>query len=186
MLLACGGGVPVGRPAHAHGWCPRVVPTGGAHGLAGGTLRARNNAARCTRRCPPDRRGIIWELQWRTKSVRQRLCACVGEGCAARSESQWLRAPTLTVARVGPLAGGVQQGVARAPGRISKTHGPGGRRTDRPLHEWRRGGNQQSDGVPRMPGGGGRGRRRQVAHHVIARGSGGAPGYSVNASRDPS
>ena len=53
--------------------CTRVVPTGGAHGLEGGTLRARDNTVRCTRRCPRDHRGIIWGLQWRTVSVHQRL-----------------------------------------------------------------------------------------------------------------
>ena len=77
-----------------------VVLTGGAHRFAGGTLSARNNAVRCTCSCPRDLRGIIWELQWRTISVHQRLCACVGEGCAACSENQWQRAPTLSVASV--------------------------------------------------------------------------------------
>ena len=78
----------------------RVVLTGGAHGLAGCTLRASKKAARCTSCCPRDHRGTIWELQWRTMSVHHRLCACVGEGCAACSESQWQRAPTLSVASV--------------------------------------------------------------------------------------
>ena len=95
---------------------------GGAHGLAGGTL-ARDNATRCMRSCPRDHRGIIWTLQWRTVSVHQRLCACVGEGCAACSESQWQRAPTLTVASVVEcprLATGLTVYIEASLGRISK------------------------------------------------------------------
>ena len=112
--------------------CTRVVLTGGAHGLAGGTL-ARDNATRCMRSCPRDHRGIIWTLQWRTVSVHQRLCACVGEGCAACSESQWRRAPTLTVASVVEcprLATGLTVYIEASPGRLSpkrrpKTQGQG-------------------------------------------------------------
>ena len=74
--------------------CTRVVLTGGAHGLAGGTLSARDNAVRCTRRCLRDHRGIIWELQWRTMSVhqqlrmrRRRVCRVFGEPMAARTDA---------------------------------------------------------------------------------------------------
>ena len=72
----------------------RVVLTGGAHGLAGCTLRASKKAARCTSCCPRDNRGTIWELQWQTMSVhhrlrmrRRRVCRVFGEPMAARTDA---------------------------------------------------------------------------------------------------
>ena len=88
---------------------------------------ARDNATRCMRSCPRDHHGIIWKLQWRTMSVHQRLCACVGEGCAACSESQWRRAPTLTVASVAEcprLATGLTVYIEASPGRLLQNGGP--------------------------------------------------------------
>ena len=74
--------------------CTRVVLTGGAHGLAGCTLRARKKAARCTRCCQRDHRGTIWELQWQTMSVhhrlrmrRRRVCRVFGEPMEARTDA---------------------------------------------------------------------------------------------------
>ena len=136
--------------------CTRVVPTGGAHGLEGGTLRARDNAVLCTRRCPRDHRGIIWELQWRTMSVHHRLCACVGEGCAACSESQWQRAPTLSVASVVEcprLATGLAVSIEASPELLGvspkrRPQNAGGRSGT--ARERRRGGNQQTKVRRRM------------------------------------
>ena len=96
MHLPCGGGVvPVGRPAHAHGWCSRVVLTGwqAARYARARKRRAARAVANGTTVVP-------------SGSCSGKLClcitdcACVGEGCAACSESQWKRAPTLSVASV--------------------------------------------------------------------------------------
>ena len=93
--MACGGGVPVGRPAHAHGWCSRVVLTGWQ---AARHARARKRSAA---RAVANGTTVV-----PSGSCSGKLClcitdcACVGEGCAACSESQWKRAPTLSVASV--------------------------------------------------------------------------------------
>ena len=120
--------------------------------MAGCTLRARKKAARCTRGCPRDHRGIIWELQWRTMSVHQRLCACVGEGCAACSENQWQRAPTLSVASVVEcprLATGLPMSIEASP----ELPGAFSKKTQRPKTRssalWIEGGNQQKEFSPR-------------------------------------
>ena len=81
-------------------------------------------------------------------SVHQRLCACVGEGCAACSENQWQRAPTLSVASVVEcprLATGLAMSIEASPelpGAFSKK-----RSVPKPQASavwiWREGGNQQ-------------------------------------------
>ena len=107
--------------------CTRVGLTGGAQGLAGGTLRARNNAARCTRCCPRGHRGIIWELHCIGElclCIRSD-CACVGERvCRVFGEPMAARTDTVGRKRGRMPSTGVHRGVARAPRRISKNEAP--------------------------------------------------------------
>ena len=128
--------------------CTRVGLTGGAQGLAGGTLRARNNAARCTRCCPRAHRGIIWELH----CIVNYVCAsgatahASAKGCAACSESQWQRTPTLSVASVVecPRLASIEAS-PELPGVSPKTR-PQTKDGAATRREWRRGGNQQKEG----------------------------------------
>ena len=122
---------------------------GGAHGLAGCTLRARKKAARCT--AVAHGTTVV-----SSGSCSGELClcisdcACVGEGCAACSESQWQRAPTLSVASVVEcprLATGLAVSIEASPELpgVSPKRRPqnaGGRSGT--ARERRRGGNQQN------------------------------------------
>ena len=148
--MPCGGGVvPVGRPAHAHGWCSRVVLTGwqaasyararkrrAARGVAHGTTVVSSGS------CSGELCLCITD------------CACVGEGCAACLESQWQRAPTLSVASVVEcprLATGLAVSIEASPELLGvspkrRPQNAGGRSGT--ARERRRGGNQQKLSFP--------------------------------------
>ena len=81
-------------------------------------------------------------------SVHQHCVRVFGERCAACSESQWQRAPTLMVASVVEcprLATGLAVYIEASPGRISKTEAQNAGPRGGGAREWLRGGSQQKE-----------------------------------------
>ena len=125
--MACGGGVPVGRPAHAtggaHGWCSRV---GRRHATRAKTRRAARAVARGTTVVSSGSAVANYVCASATVCVcRRRVCRVFREPMAARTDAD--RRKRGRVPAIGDWADGVHRGVARAssPKRRPKTQGQG-------------------------------------------------------------
>ena len=129
MRLACGGGVPVGRPAHAtggaHGWCSRV---GRRHACA-----RQRDALHAQLPAGPSGYHLdaaVANCVCASATVcvcRRRVCRVFREPMAARTDAD--RRKRGRVPAIGDWADGVHRGVARAssPKRRPKTRtGAGG------------------------------------------------------------